>query len=127
MPWKIIVAGNGPDETALRSKIKRMRLDDRIRLIGWQEDHAAVTLGCDVMLMCSLFEGLPCTLIQAHAAGLPTVAGDVKGVREVVSEQTGILCDPRDPEGYAEALGRLIENPLLRQRFGAAALQESPW
>ncbi len=121
VPWKIIVAGEGPDEPQLRSKIRRMGLGHRFRLIGWQDDHVQVTLACDVMLMCSLAEGLPRTLIQAHAAGLPTVAGNVKGVREVVTEQTGILCDHQDAEGYAVALSRLIDNASLRRSLGAAA------
>ena len=69
----------------------------------------------------SLFEGLPRILIEAQAAGLPTVASDVKGNREVVTSETGFLCSPSDAEDYAGKLGRLIGDRLLRNRMGRAA------
>jgi glycosyltransferase involved in cell wall biosynthesis len=69
----------------------------------------------------SLWEGLPRALIEAQAAGLPSVASDIRGNREVISAETGILVEPHSVTEYAVALTRLIENPFLRAQLGRAA------
>ena len=58
---------------------------------------------------------------SAGSCGIPIVASDVKGNREVVTEDTGFLCDPKDPTPYAEALAGLIDDASLRERFSTAA------
>jgi len=73
-----------------------------------------------VVLLTSISEGLPYTLIEAMAAGMPTVATDVGGVREVTGD-AGLIVPPRDPQQMAAACIRLLTDQCLRQTIGREA------
>jgi glycosyltransferase involved in cell wall biosynthesis len=90
-------------------------------LIGWQDNPTPLYGTADVVLHPTLWEGLPVALIEAQAAGLPIVASNIKGNREVVAPETGYLCEPKNAAAYAEALARLIKDRMLRTRMGNAA------
>ncbi|MDA1015001.1 MAG: glycosyltransferase family 4 protein [Planctomycetota bacterium] len=119
--WRILMAGEGELHQQLRQELAASGLGNRVSLIGWQEQPVEAVMGSDIVMLPSLWEGLPLSLLEAHAAGKPTVASDVKGNREVVTSRTGFLCSPRDPENYALALSRLISDAALRARLGIAA------
>ncbi len=96
-------------------------LGDRLRLLGYREDVAAVLAASDVFVLPSHFEGLPMSVIEAMLTGLPVVATDISGPREqVVDEATGLLVPPMLVAPLARAIRRLAENAALRARFGAA-------
>jgi glycosyltransferase involved in cell wall biosynthesis len=119
-PWRLVVAGSGPEENALRVAIRAKRLDGRVSLLGWQDDPHGVLHAADIVLLVSLAEGLPRSLIEAQATGLPIVASSAKGNREVVTAESGFLCPPRDADAFARALARLITQPELRDQMGIA-------
>ncbi|MBM3569123.1 MAG: glycosyltransferase family 4 protein [Alphaproteobacteria bacterium] len=88
---------------------------------GFAEDMPAALAQAHVVCLPSYREGLPRGLIEAAAMGLPVVATDVPGCREVVrASETGLLVPARDAKATAEALGRLIADRDLRRRMGAA-------
>jgi glycosyltransferase involved in cell wall biosynthesis len=120
-PWRIVVAGDGRLRQQLEVEITQYDLSHRVKLIGWQESPVDVLHASDILLLPSLWEGLPRVLIEAHAAGLPCVASRIRGNREVVSKETGILVDPQSVTDYAAALTHLIENKLERARLGRLA------
>jgi glycosyltransferase involved in cell wall biosynthesis len=67
-------------------------------------------------------EGLPKSLLEAAASGVPLVTTDVPGCRELVPDgETGLLVPPRDPGALAEALERLADDPATRRSMGTAA------
>jgi glycosyltransferase involved in cell wall biosynthesis len=119
--WKLLIAGSGPMETQLKHALAHCGALRRVILAGWQDPSHPAFHGADLVVQPSLWEGLPLSLVEAHAAGLPVVASNVKGIREVVTTKTGILCEPCDPQAYANALAHLIWNPQLRQQMGIAA------
>lgn len=123
--WRILVAGEGELEDQLRHRIAMLEIGHRLQLIGWQKQPDEALAGSDAVMLPSLWEGLPLSLLEAHAAAKPTVASDVKGNREVVTPQTGFLCAPQDPDNYASALSQLIANESLRDRLGQAARQRA--
>lgn len=120
-PWRIAIAGDGRLRPPLEDAIDRYNLSRRVQLLGWQESPPDVLYASDVLLLPSLWEGLPRVLIEAHAAGLPCVASRIRGNREVVSDETGVLVEPQSVAGYAGALTFLIENQLERARLGRMA------
>jgi glycosyltransferase involved in cell wall biosynthesis len=86
---------------------------------GRREDISEVLHQAHIACLPSYREGLPKSLIEAAATGLPIVTTDVPGCREVVSDGVnGFLVPPRDPRALAEALAKLIEKPDLRVKMG---------
>ncbi len=123
--WRLVVAGTGSLEPALREGFRRHNVLHRYCPIGWHSEPHKVVNACDISLLPSLWEGLPLSLIEAQASGLPIVASDVKGNREVVTPQTGVLCEPKTATDYATALVRLIDDVDLRRQQGRAARQRA--
>ncbi len=90
-------------------------------MVGWQDDPHAALAVADIVLLPSLYEGLSVALIEAQAAGLPIVASNVKGNREVVIPETGFLCAATEPATYARSLGAAHRRSVCCARFGRAA------
>ena len=91
-------------------------------LWGRRDDMAAVFASSHVVALASDREGVPKVLLEAAGAGLPLVATDVPGCREVVDVgSNGFLVPRGDPAALARALGRLCQDPALRRRMGAAS------
>jgi glycosyltransferase involved in cell wall biosynthesis len=93
-----------------------------VRWLGPVKDIAGLLESAHIACQPSSYrEGLPKSALEAMAAGKPLVATDIPGCREaVVDGQTGILIPPRDAQALAAALERLINDPTLRARMGAA-------
>lgn len=120
--WRLVLAGAGDQEPALRRAFAQRGLDAELLWIGWQTDPTPALLGCDVQVQPSRSEGLPLSLIEGHAAGMPAVGSNVRGIREVVAHgQTGWLCEASDAEAFAARLCELIDDEPRRAWFGAAA------
>jgi glycosyltransferase involved in cell wall biosynthesis len=117
----MLVVGSGTYQARLAAAVDGFGLDGRIMLLGWTRDPAETFQAADIVLLPSLWEGLPRTLIEAQAAGRPIVASNIKGNREIVSPETGFLCPPCDASAYARPLADLIDSPSLRERMGSAA------
>jgi len=89
---------------------------------GHRADMPAVLAQAHIVCLPSYREGLPTILIEAAAAGLPLVATDVPGCREVVRhERNGLLVPPRDALALSRALGRLAGDAALRTTYGGAS------
>ena len=116
------LVGDGYLREKIETEISRRRLSDRFRLTGLvrPEQIPAIMQASDIVVHCSLREGLARALPQAMLAGKPVVSFDIDGAREVVNEKTGVLLAPGDAEGLAEAIGRLAGSAQLRSDLGAA-------
>lgn len=96
-------------------------LGSRLRRLGYRADVADVLAAADVFTLPSHFEGLPMSVIEAMLTGLPVVATAIRGPREqVVDGETGLLVPPATVAPLAAALRRLVADPALRARMGAA-------
>lgn len=96
--------------------------EPRIHVLGHRSDVAQLYVGFDVFLLASAWEGLPRTVLEAQAAGVPVVATDVNGVREAVRHgETGLLVPLGEIDGLAEQVCRLLEDDTERARFSVAA------
>lgn len=114
-----IVSGEGKLETALKTQVRDMGLEDSFFFEGFAPDIYPLLAGCDLFVLASLFEGMPNVVMEAMAAGKPVVATDVNGARELIEDgQTGIIVPPRDPKAIADAVERVIDSPEMSAAFG---------
>ena len=105
----------------IRSEVARTGLQDRVHLPGGLTDLREFWRQTDIYVQPSHYEGAPMALMEALWNSKPAVGTRVSGIPEIIDEeQTGLLVDPRNTEALAEALERLIRDPDLRRRFGAA-------
>jgi len=120
-----LLAGEGPEEGLLRRLAQDSGLGEKLRFCGYVPDTRQVYLSADVLLMPSLFEGLPMTLLEAMAMRVPVVASALDGIAEVVEDgRDGFLVRSGDQEGFCERVCQLIKNPALAAGIGASASQK---
>ena len=121
-----MVAGDGDLRSALEEEIRRRGLSDVFHLLGWREDVFPLMKSADVVVLTSLWEGLPLVIPQAHASGKPMVATAVDGSPEAVEEGVdGFLCEPGDVGSIADRVIGLLRDPDLARRMGEAGLRSS--
>lgn len=119
---RCVILGEGPERPRLEALIRKHHLEKSVWLPGERTDIVVWLSAFDVACLPSLWEGLPNSLLEAMALGLPVVASAVDGVPEAVTnDKTGLLVPPSDPAALAKALGRLGLDPALRASLGAAA------
>lgn len=95
---------------------------DRVHFVGFRDDVQELLAGLDLLVAPSRREALSLTLIEAAAAGVPTVASRIGGIPEVILDgETGILVAPEDPASLARAIESLIRDPVLRARLASGA------
>jgi glycosyltransferase involved in cell wall biosynthesis len=114
--------GDGRLRARIERRITSAGLTGRVHLTGLlgPDRIPAAMHASDIVVHCSLHEGLARALPQAMLAGRPVVSFDVDGAREVVTPQTGILLPPQDAAGLKLAIETLAGDADLRARLGAA-------
>ncbi|MCL4286497.1 MAG: glycosyltransferase [Thermoleophilia bacterium] len=117
--WKLTVCGEGPMEEPLEAELERLGVAGQADLRGYVaqgEGLARAYRDSHAFLHVSWTEGLPQVLLEAFAAGLPTVATDVGGIRAAVGDAV-LLIPPGDPDAAAAALNEIASDPELRARL----------
>ncbi|MFN8473389.1 MAG: glycosyltransferase family 4 protein [Anaerolineae bacterium] len=115
------LAGDGPEREALETEVRERGLADRVVFLGHRTDVPALLAQSDLFVLPSLFEGLPLSVLEAMAAGKPVIATAVGGTGEAVTDgETGLLVPPADSAALASAIQRVLSDPALSHRLGAA-------
>ncbi|WP_158639204.1 glycosyltransferase [Elioraea rosea] len=109
---------------ALTAQAEALAVIDQVKLVGQRDDVADLLGAADVFALASHEEGSPNAVIEAMAAGLPTIVTDVGGSPEAVAE-AGLVVPPREPSALADALVRLGNDHDLREALGAAAAERA--
>jgi len=117
-----LLAGDGPEEKMLREKAAALGIADRVTFSGYVADTRLVYLAADVLLMPSRYEGLPMTLLEAMAMGLPVVASQLDGIAEVIGDgREGFLVPSDDAALFVESTAALLQDAELSSRIAQNA------
>jgi glycosyltransferase involved in cell wall biosynthesis len=120
--WRAELVGDGPERGALEARARSLGLEGRVRFLGERDDIERLLAGFDVFVLSSREEGIPNALLEAMAAGLPSVATAVGGTPEVLSDgETGWLVPAGAPAALAAALAEALEGRDEAARRGRAA------
>jgi glycosyltransferase involved in cell wall biosynthesis len=116
-----LIVGHGEREASLRERAERLGLSARVHLAGWRDDVSAAHSAMDVFALPSRWEGLPYSLLEAMAAGVPSVASDVNGSRDILAGEPpcGLLVPREDPIALAKALNDVLADADLAERLCA--------
>ncbi len=117
---RFLFVGEGPTQARLADRVRRLGLEPYVTFAGAREDIPEILSALDIFLLTSLYEGLPLSILEAMAVGLPVVATSVSGTPEAVTdEHTGLLIPPADSQAVGSAVVRLVRDPGSRRRMGA--------
>lgn len=114
----LTIAGDGLLRGRLTDYVHRMALDDRVIFLGEIADVPNLLAQCDAFVLSSDYEGLPLTLLEAMAAGLPIISTNVGGVSDIViNEKNGLLVPSKNSDLLADSMVRLISDLDLRKKL----------
>ncbi|MBU4305378.1 MAG: glycosyltransferase family 4 protein [Candidatus Omnitrophica bacterium] len=123
-PPRFLIVGDGSLRAALEEKVRTAGMTDRIVFTGWRNDALELMSAMDIVVLASLNEAVGLVLIEAQGLGIPVVATRVGGIPEIVEDnKSGILVEPANAAGLAEALRRLVEDKQKRTEMGSYAKQ----
>lgn len=123
--FKLLIVGDGPYKEELeRIASQHQSLENKIEFLGYKTgtEIPEILKQTDIFVNPSYSEGLPTSVMEACAAGCATIATDVGGTNEIILDDiTGLLYTPHNCQELREKLNYLIENPILRNKYGAKA------
>lgn len=111
-PVNLLIIGAGPLDAELQAQAASLGIAEQVHFLGHRRDVAAILPHLDLLISASLWEGLPGAVLEAMLAGVPVIATDVSGSREVVLHgQTGLLAPAGRADALADALAYALDHP----------------
>jgi len=117
---KLFLIGDGKQKKELEELVEKLNLKQNVVFVGkvMNEDVPEYMVASDIFVLSSLSEGLPVTILEAMASGLPIIATKVRGLSEIIKEgENGFLVKPEDPDEIAEKILLIIQNDKLRKEI----------
>lgn len=120
---KLLICGEGVERGNLEEQIAKLELQGRARLLGFRPDMAEVMHACDALVFPSVHEGLPVSVMEAMASGLPVVASSIRGIDPdlLKDHESGLVLESADPGHIATAVAELMGDAPLRERLALNA------
>jgi glycosyltransferase involved in cell wall biosynthesis len=123
---KLDIIGDGSAQAELKNLSIKLHISNSVNFFGKFVDVIPFYNKMDIFVLPSILEGFGIVLLEAMAAGIPIVATNVDGIREVVENmQTGLLVPSKNPEALADAITKLIESPQLRKKLVKEGLKKA--
>lgn len=120
---RVLVVGDGPQRMALEAQAQQLRLSGHVVFTGYRDDIPALMACMDVHVLPSLEEACAQSVIQAQLCGIPVIASDTGGLRELIeSERNGLLFTPGDGRALRDTLTRALADVPLREALAREAL-----
>jgi glycosyltransferase involved in cell wall biosynthesis len=123
----LVLAGTGPTETSIRSLSQQLGIGDRVHFLGFRSDIPILMRGSSAVVLASAREGLPRSVLEAMALGVPVIVSRTRGSSELVEGGCGHSFEVGDEPGLAEALTRVLNDPddaLARARRALVRVRE---
>lgn len=118
----LLITGVGDQEEILKSQAESLGISESVRFLGFRDDVPRILNAMDVYVCSSLSEGHSLSILEAMACSKPIVATNVGGNPElIVNDQNGLLVDSGEPSALTTAISKLLDEPTLREAFGAAS------
>ena len=113
------IVGAGSLSDYLKALANELGVGENVHLLGYRNDVAQLYAAGDICCFPSFREGLPVSLMEAMACGLPVVCSDIRGNRDLIKpHQGGLLCQPNDSESFESAIRLLLEKSEIREEMG---------
>lgn len=121
---RFVIAGSGEDESKLKELSEYIGVDKYLTFIGYRNDVQNLMSQLDLVVLSSLWEGLPLTPIEAFSVGKTIVATAVDGTPEIVRDmENGVLVEPRDSKQITEKINWMVEHPEKKIKMEQNALK----
>jgi len=118
---RVVFVGEGPDRPVIEKAIRERGLESSVTLLGFRSEIPEILVGADALVLPSRVEGFGYVLVEAMAAGIPTIASNISSIPEVVEDGvTGILHPVGDSGAIASAIQFVIANPEAARAMGDA-------
>ena len=120
----LLIAGHDPwgYGKTLRQLTAKLGVEDKVRLVGFQDDVVSFLNAIDVFAFATTSEGFGQVLVEAMAAAKPVVASKVPPLTELAEDgYTALLVEPENPAAFADALSRILDQTIDRQQLGQRA------
>lgn len=115
---KLLLCGRGILKEELQNYVHENNLDERIKFIGYRKDISNCIQISNALAMASFHEGLPRCIMEAMSLEKPIICSDIRGSRDLVGTEGGLLLSPTDTQGFTEAIEMLASNNSLCKKFG---------
>ncbi|MGI5971152.1 MAG: polysaccharide pyruvyl transferase CsaB [Oscillospiraceae bacterium] len=116
---RLLIAGEGPQRKELTHLVASLKIQDKVRFLGWQDDIMSFYNALDINTLTSLSETFPYALTEGARLHLPTIASRVGGVPRLIHHgKTGLLFEAGDIGALASHISALASDPILRRRLG---------
>lgn len=115
---RLEIIGDGEQRPLLQDWIKKYSLDSHVQLLGWQDQVPKIMCTWNAFVLSSLWEGLPCAVVEARSLHLPVIAYDTGGIHDIIfHNQNGILCHPKNKHELATAMYELVTKQEIYEKL----------
>lgn len=128
--WRLAIVGEGSEREPLSALARDLGISEQVRFFGFRDDRMAFLKGFDAFVLPSRLEGVPRCLMEAMAAGIPVVASDIPGCRDLIANgESGLLFGPDSVAELDGALTRIMQEEPLRRTVADAGKRavEKQW
>ena len=122
---RYVICGQGELLPEIQEYAKEQNIAEHVVFLGYRKDIAQICSCADVFLHTSYQEGLPVAVMEAMACGTPIVASRIRGNVDLIEDGVnGFLCDPRDVDGFADKIRKILDDPNLAEKLRSSGLQK---
>lgn len=113
-----LICGRGPEEENLKDLCKKLNIEKQVHFLGFRSDIKELLKISDIFLFSTFQEGMPRSMMEAMASGLPCIASKIRGNVDLIeNEKGGFLINPTDTEEFSKKINLLVNNSELREKM----------